>query len=394
MKIGILGGTFDPIHNAHIYMAKRAMDDLKLDKLYFMPSPCPPHKDKKHITSEEHRVNMIKLAINDYINFELSDFELKNNLSYTADTLTALKKVHKNDSLYFIIGGDSAASFTSWYHPDVILSNANLVIINRKDENCSNMEEIANKIEKEFSKKVYLIKGLESDISSTFIRTNQLEQIKDMVDSKVFNYIQNNKLYTTNYNRAWSVSKIKTDLKQVLKPSRYEHTLGVADTAKKMAEVYGVNPNKAYIAGILHDCAKYYTDEELLKCCKENNIVVTKFENIAPYLLHGKVGAHVALKKYGIEETEILEAIKWHTTGKENMTVLEQIIFCADYIEPNRTKQPHLSYLRNIAMKDLDLLTYSILKDTLEYLKSKKCIIDDYTQQAYKYYKNKLGELL
>ena len=76
------------------------------------------------------------------------------------------------------------------------------------------------------------------------------------------------------------------------------------------------------------------------------------------------------------------------------MTVLEQIIFCADYIEPNRTKQPHLSYLRNIAMKDLDLLTYSILKDTLEYLKSKKCIIDDYTQQAYKYYKNKLGELL
>ena len=131
-------------------MAKETLKQLKLDKVYIMPSPCPPHKNTKNITSDFHRVNMIKLAVANEKNVEFFDYELKNHLSYTADTLTKLKSEHKEDDLYFIIGGDSAATFTSWYQPAVILKNANLVIVNRKDENQFNIESIVEKIKKKW----------------------------------------------------------------------------------------------------------------------------------------------------------------------------------------------------------------------------------------------------
>lgn len=393
MKIGILGGTFDPIHKAHIYMAKETLKQLKLDKVYIMPSPCPPHKNTKNITSDFHRVNMIKLAVANEKNVEFFDYELKNHLSYTADTLTKLKSEHKEDDLYFIIGGDSAATFTSWYQPAVILKNANLVIVNRKDENQFNIESIVEKIKEEVAANVYLLNVKESDISSSDIRTHKIEAAKDLLPKGVYEYIVENNLYTDgNINKAWSLSKIKADLKNVLNKHRYEHTLGVAETAKKMAEAFNVNPNTAYLAGILHDCAKYYSDSQLLKCCKDNNILVTDCEEKAPYLLHGKVSAFIAKTKYGIVDENVLNAVIWHTTGKENMSDLEKIIFCADYIEPGRIVQPNLEYLRSISLQNLDLLTYSILKDTLDYLKSKNQIIDSYTQKAFDYYKNKLGE--
>ena len=209
MKIGILGGTFDPIHKAHIYMAKETLKQLKLDKVYIMPSPCPPHKNTKNITSDFHRVNMIKLAVANEKNVEFFDYELKNHLSYTADTLTKLKSEHKEDDLYFIIGGDSAATFTSWYQPAVILKNANLVIVNRKDENQFNIESIVEKIKEEVAANVYLLNVKESDISSSDIRTQKIEAAKDLLPKGVYEYIVENNLYTDgNINKAWSLSKI------------------------------------------------------------------------------------------------------------------------------------------------------------------------------------------
>lgn len=115
----------------------------------------------------------------------------------------------------------------------------------------------------------------------------------------------------------------------------------------------------------------------MLNTCKKNNIPVTQAEKNAPYLLHGKVGAFVAKTKYHIEDETVLSAITWHTTGKSQMTKLEQIVFCADYIEPGRDKQPNLAYLRGISMKNLDLLTFKIMSDTLNYLKSKNQVIDN-----------------
>lgn len=395
MKVGILGGTFDPIHNAHIEIAKEALKQFCLDKVVIMPTPNPPHKDKNRITSNFHRTNMIRLALKDIENVEFSDFEMhQNDITYTADTLYMLRELHPENEYYFIVGSDSIASFMSWYRPDVILKYAKLLAVRRDDESSKIMDEKIREIELAYDVEIGIISMDSMAVSSSFIRTHEYSQIEKMVPGVVLQYIKENQLYQDgNINIAWSVNKIIEDLQKRLKSSRFEHTLGVAKTAKEMAEIFGVNPNKAYLAGMLHDCAKNLSDSELLKICQENNIPISDTEKESPYLLHGKAGAYLSKKRYGITDEEVLSAIVWHTTGKENMTDIEKIIFSADYIEPGRSKQPNLESLRKIAKTDLDLLVYNILKDTLEYLESSKNkSIDKNTINAYKFYKNIIDE--
>lgn len=395
MKIGILGGTFDPIHKTHIEIAIEARKQFSLDKVWIMPTPYPPHKDKNAVTGNFHRVNMIKAAIKGIDGLEYSDIELsRNHATYTADTFFLLNELYPDDEFYFIMGSDSVAYFLNWYRPDVIVKYAKLLVVRRKDESSNKMEEKIQEIEDKFQIKIGIIATKSSSISSSFIRTERYENIVDMVPQGVFEYIVQNKLYNNcNVNRAWSVNKIIDDLKPTLKESRFNHTIGVAETAKKMAETFGVNPNQAYMAGILHDCGKYLSDKELIEVCKKHQIEITETEKNAPYLLHAKVGALFAAEKYCITDEEILSAITWHTTGKTAMSKLEQIIFCADYIEPNRSIQPNLSELRELAKKDLDFLTFRILEDTLDYLSQKDAsTIDNYTKEAYKYYKKKVEE--
>ena len=332
---------------------------------------------------------MVKLALEGEEDICFSDFELYNNTeTYTADTLTSLKEKFKNDSFYFIIGGDSIISFLSWYKPEIIVKKAKLLVAKRDDESKRFINEKILEIEDKFHIKIGVINTDISTISSSAIRNMQIDDIKKVVPQKVYEYIIENNLYNKkNINETWSVSKITADLKKCLNPHRFTHTLGVADTAKKMAECFDINPNTAYLAGLVHDCAKSYTESELISICKKNNIEISEAEKSAPYLLHSKVGAYVAETKYKIRNKEILNSIIYHTTGKENMTALEKIIFSADYIEPGRKVQPRLDYLRDIAHKDLNLLVYFILEDTLAYLKKRNQIIDVNTVKAYEYYK-------
>lgn len=395
MKIGILGGTFDPVHNAHILIAKEAIHQFKLDKVVIMPTPNPPHKDKNRITSNFHRANMIRLALKEITNVEFSDFELSNTeATYTADTLYMLRELHPENEYYFILGSDSIASFMSWYRPDVILKYAELLAVRRDDESSKIMDTKIREIEETYNVSIGIITMKSMDVSSSFIRTHRYSEIEELVPDSVFQYIKENNLYQDdNINVAWSVNKITEDLQHCLPDKRFTHTIGVAKTAKEMAEIFNVNPNKAYLAGMLHDCAKNLSDKELLKICYENNILVTDSERKSPYLLHGKAGAYIAETKYGISDKEVLSAIIWHTTGKADMSELEKIIFSADYIEPGRDKQPNLEYLRKISKTDLDLLVYSILKDTLEYLESSKNkSIDENTMRAYEFYKKIIDE--
>ena len=390
MLIGILGGTFDPIHNSHIEIALEAKKQFHLDKVWMMPTPYPPHKDKNAITSNFHRINMIKEAVKDVEGVEYSDIEIsRQGETYTADTLYLLKELYPEDEFYFIMGSDSIAYFMNWYRPDVIVKYAKLLVVKRDDESSQKMADKIQEIQEHFQIEIGQIQMKASSISSSFIRTAPYSDIQNMIPKGVYDYIVKNNLYNNcNVNKAWSVNKITDDLKVLLKESRFEHTLGVATTAKKMAETFGVNPNQAYMAGILHDCAKHLSESELLRICKEHQLPITETEEKAPYLLHAKVGAFFAEHKYYITDSEILSAIEWHTTGKPAMTKLEQIIFCADYIEPNRTKQPRLADLRNLASKDLDGLTYEILKDTIDYLSERNPeTIDGDTRKAYEYYK-------
>lgn len=182
------------------------------------------------------------------------------------------------------------------------------------------------------------------------------------------------------------IADILNFLQDKLSFRRFRHTLGVAYTATSLAMCYDVNLWDAQIAGLLHDCAKYMDDEESLNFCKKNNIKISEVEKRNPFLLHGKIGSIIASEKFGIKDKHILNAIYYHTTGRPAMSVLDKIIFIADYIEPSRDAMPNLSAIRKEAFKDLDGALVVILKDTLDYLSNKGRETDPMTQKTYDYY--------
>ncbi|XME03343.1 bis(5'-nucleosyl)-tetraphosphatase (symmetrical) YqeK [Lachnospiraceae bacterium C1.1] len=182
------------------------------------------------------------------------------------------------------------------------------------------------------------------------------------------------------------IKAIKKKVKKVLDKDRYQHTLGVAYTAASLAMRYGIDIDRAFLAGILHDCAKNIANDEKFTLCKKYKIKLSDVEKQAPYLIHSKLGACLAREIYKVEDKEILDAVRNHTTGRPGMTVLEKIIFIADYIEPGRTTAPNLSKIRQMSFVDLDKAVIEILKDTLEYLNTKDQIIDPMTQKTYDYY--------
>ena len=184
-----------------------------------------------------------------------------------------------------------------------------------------------------------------------------------------------------------NIEEIKKDLKHKLDTYRYTHTEGVMYTAAALAMKYGYDIQKALLAGLLHDCAKCIPPRKKLKLCKKNKIRMTEIEQRNPFLLHAKLGAFLASEKYGIEDKEIISAILYHTTGKPDMSLLEKIIFVADYIEPQRNKANNLKEIRTCAFNDLDKAVALILKDTLLYLNQVSSDIDPATQIAYDYYK-------
>ncbi len=189
----------------------------------------------------------------------------------------------------------------------------------------------------------------------------------------------------------YNVDKIKQHLKRKQTADRYEHTIGVAYTAVCMAMRFDCDLKKAEIAGLLHDCAKCFSDEVQLHKCEKYHISMSEAERLAPYLLHAKLGAFMAMDKFGINDKDIINAILYHTTGRPAMSTLEKIIYIADYIEPRRIKAPNLTEIRRMAFVDLDCTMLMILGDTLEYLKKRhkdrKDIMDEMTVKTYDYYK-------
>ena len=177
------------------------------------------------------------------------------------------------------------------------------------------------------------------------------------------------------------------ELESELAYGRFIHTLNVASTAANLAMCYDFDIDKAETAGLLHDCAKCIPNKKKIKLCEQRHVEITEFEKEHPFLIHAKLGAYIAEKKYGVTDPEILSSITYHTTGRPGMSVLEKIIYIADYIEPMRDKAPNLPRIRRLAFQDLDECMYEILRDTLEYLDENPKDVDDTTRQAYVYYK-------
>lgn len=188
------------------------------------------------------------------------------------------------------------------------------------------------------------------------------------------------------------IVKFREQLQSKLSPSRYEHTIGVAYTCIALAMRYGYDIHKAELAGLMHDCAKHFTDAELIAKCENHGVALTKAELAAPAVIHAKYGAWLAKHKYGIEDQEILDAIACHTTGKPEMNLLDKILYIADYIEPRRDKAENLPRMRWLAFQDLDQTMFEILDGTLKYLNGKGATVDPMTQEAYTYFETLLAK--
>lgn len=182
------------------------------------------------------------------------------------------------------------------------------------------------------------------------------------------------------------IEVLKLRLKHNMDIERYNHSIGVAYTAACLAMRYNYDIKKAEIAGLLHDCAKGLPNDEKIKLCMSNDITINKAEAICPDLLHAKLGAFLAEKYYNVIDEEILKAILCHTTGRPKMSLLDKILYIADYIEPNRDKFENLEEIRRLAFIDIDKCLFKILFNTTHHLVNKNKMIDPITIETYQYY--------
>lgn len=181
--------------------------------------------------------------------------------------------------------------------------------------------------------------------------------------------------------------KLMKHLKRRLPKRRYRHSLGVSYTAAVLAWAHGVDQEKAMLAGLLHDYAKAMSNEEQIAYCKKHHIELTKYERRHPQVIHGKVGALMIMRRYGIKDEQVLNAIIHHTLGREGMTTLEKIVFIADYIEPERDPLPEIDAIRRIALVNLDLAMVRILESIHRHIEEMGEEIDQTARAVLAFYR-------
>ena len=187
----------------------------------------------------------------------------------------------------------------------------------------------------------------------------------------------------------YDFAEIEKKLKKYLDKDRLIHTLGVMYTASALAMAHGADMEQAQIAGLLHDCAKCISNKKKLKLCMKNQIELSPSEKQNSFLIHAKLGAYIAKEQYKVSDAEVLSAIRWHTTGKENMTKLEKIVYIADYIEPHREKFEGLEEARRLAYSDLDMAIKVILEQTIDFVKQRGRLLHPLSLEALDYYQTK-----
>ncbi len=370
-RIGIYGGTFNPPHIGHMHAAQQAFKLLKLDKLLLIPDRIAPHKVlPEGSATAQQRLAMLKLAAAQIPYAQISDLELRREgASYTYLTVEELKAQYPNAQLVLIMGTDMFLSFLTWRNPQIIWENATIAVLYRgeKDE----IEQISKHIAEleSMGAKVELLQNEITAISSTDLRRMIAFQCADpYLPDGVGKYIRDNGLYGTDRCcKQLPMEQLEKLVIELIHPNRVNHVLGCRDTAVKMARHWGADETDAARAGILHDITKALRGSLQLTLCSEYGIVLDDFSQRYPKTLHALTGSLVAERIFG-ENQAVVNAIRHHTTGKADMTLLEKIIYVADYMEPCRNF-PGVEKLRELAYTDLDAALKLGLEMTLQLLK-------------------------
>lgn len=358
MKIGVYGGTFNPPHLGHMAAARETAEALKLDKVLLVPDSAPPHKVlPEDSPTSEQRLEMAQIMADRLgKGFEASDIELaRGGRSYTADTLKALSKLYPEDELYLLLGTDMFLTLDTWYKPEKICKYAHIAAFGRHKGDTECFREQKKKLKRLFGAKVKLL-NLESlvEVSSTQLREKLSQgQGRELLDESIYGYILMHRLYGTNADLTnLSLEDLRACSYSMVHAKRIPHIRGTEQEAALLARKNGADEEKARKAAILHDCTKYWTDEKQLSTCEKYGILVDQVERDNTGLLHAKTGAVVAREVFGMPE-DICSAIFWHTTGRAGMTLLEKILYIADYAEPSRPFEWSRE-LREIVEEDLD----------------------------------------
>ncbi len=395
MRIGIYGGTFNPIHTGHLEAAGYAVKKLRLEKLLLIPAGLPPHKDlEAGAPPPGKRLEMVRLAA-ETCSAEALDLELRREgKSYTLDTLRELKKCYPKDRLFLLMGSDMFLSFHKWKEPKKIAKLCTL---------CAFSRERQDEYEAFSAQKKFLKKSLNADvellalpqvieISSTRLRQDlagNRELAKKYLTPAVYGYILREGLYHTKADlRHLPLEDLRYVSQSMLKQSRVPHVLGTESTAAALALRWDADEISARRAALLHDCTKKLDREQHLQLCRQYGVDLDAEELREGKLLHALTGSLVAREVFG-ESEAVTEAIRWHTTGKAAMSLLEKIIYLADYIEPTRSFCD-LTELRALAFQDLDRAVLLGLTMAVEDLKENGMAVHSNSVYARDYLKGKL----
>ena len=394
MKIGIYGGTFDPIHRGHLTAAKAVRDALGLNKLLLIVDSIPPHKElPADSAGNEDRLAMTELATAELGKWaEVSDIELRRQgKSYTSDTLRELKAMYPDDELWLIVGSDMFLSFHTWHEPEVIASLAGIAAVSRLEENEDDAFAAQKKhLEAAYGAHIVTVQNPNViEVSSTEVREALSRgEGRAYLSDAVYGYIARKHLYGTHAElKHLTVDELRPIAMSFLKPKRMPHVLGTEQEAIRLARQYGADVTKAQIAALLHDCTKKLNRDEQLALCAHYGIVPDPLERQTLKLLHAKTGAAVARDLFGVDD-DIYNAIYWHTTGKADMTVLEKVIYMADYVEPNRVFDG-VDDLRDAVHTDLDMGLLMGLQDSIEEMTERGNPVHYRTVEAKEYLENR-----
>ncbi len=391
-RIAVMGGTFDPIHYGHLVAAETVRQELDIEKVLFIPTGRPPHKNNGMVEHNEHRYLMTVLATAKNPYFNVSRIEIdRPGMTYTVDTIRSLKKICGDETeIFFITGADAVSQILTWKDSERLLGMCNFVAVTRPGYDREKMRKNIVDMESRFESSLYFIEVPALAISSTDIRNRIIasKTIKYLLPDDVEQYIIKFGLYKTSFEDKPYFTFINQKLHTVLSPKRFAHTQGVAHEAVKLAEIYGIDAEKAFIAGLLHDCAKDFSKDEVMRLCKEYNIEIDDVIKRQIDLAHSFLGACIAEKEYLVNDSEILNAVRYHTTGRREMSVLEKIIYLADIFEPNRKSFDGMEEIRLAAYRDLDDAMAISLRQTIDFNKKKNRIIHPLSLAALKYYEN------
>ena len=362
MKIGVYGGAFNPPHQGHITAAKAVFGLLQLDKLLVIPTGNPPHKTlPAGSPGPERRLEMTRLAMEQAglgEKAEVLDLELRREgNSYTADTLAWLKEQYPEDELWLLMGADMFLTLQAWHEPGRIFSLAGVAAFGRTEADTEDLFSV----QRDYLCRTYpqariftlSIPGV-VDVSSTELRQRLAKgEGGNLLAPAVYGYILREGLYGTAADlKRLPLEQLRPVALSCLNHRRIPHVLGTEQEAVRLAVRYGADVEKARRAALLHDCTKRLSKKEHLELCRQYGIPLDDVERKAGSLLHAKTGAEEARRVFGVDD-EIYGAIRYHTTGRAHMTLLEKIIYLADYIEPSRDF-PGVEKLRKACYEDLD----------------------------------------